>query len=268
MKNKITEKVQTPIKQLNSIIKSGAIDSAKFDMNVLMQMGMFVLRDCFKTSVIEEYYEEYKKYKNSPEFERTKLHLTEVKISDNNLMRQILKHPEFKKVVGRFFMGNVGLYNFRVVKKDLEDVAPVFLHQDIGYHIGSFDRYSLFIPLSLCNEGNGGLKLYPATHKFGYLGDVGEINDFLPAEYPRLIPETFPGDCIIMHSALWHSSGPNVTGTERIYLDIIIQDANEPSTKEVIIGAKESSWSLHLTNEEIFKNSRSQKLKALYKKVN
>ena len=98
MKNKIIKKVQAPIKQLNSIIESGSIDSAKFDMNMLMQMGMFVLRDCFKTSVIEEYYEEYKKYKNSPEFERTKLHLTEVKISDNNLMRQSdARMPIFKE---------------------------------------------------------------------------------------------------------------------------------------------------------------------------
>ncbi len=260
-------KFKAPIKFMNEAIKTGVLDAGELNMEILENFGMHILRKAIDVKTIEGYYHEYKSYQNSGYFNRTNFHLTEVRVEDGNPLREILKNDELLKLIKKFFLGNVGLYNFRIVKKDAEDVSPVFLHQDVGYHQGGFERYSLFIPLTRCWVENGGLKLYPGTHKFGYLGDVGEIRDFLPTDYPRLTPELFPGDILFMHSALWHSSGQNLSGEERIYLDVHIQDANEPSSSEVLTGESDGQWILDLSHDEIFSNSRSQKLKALYQKT-
>lgn len=260
-------KLQAPIRFMNEAINSGILDASELKMDALENFGMYVLRRAIDIKTIERYYLEYKNYQNSDHFNRTNFHLTEVGVGDQNPLREILRNDQLLKLFAKFFLGNVGLYNFRIVKKDSEDFSPVFLHQDIGYHKGGFERYSLFIPLTRCWVGNGGLKLYPGTHKFGYLGDVGEIRDFLPADYPRLTPDLFPGDILFMHSALWHSSGENLSREERVYLDVHIQDANEPSNAEVLSGKSERQWVLNLSHDEIFSNSRSQKLKELYQKI-
>lgn len=257
-------KINIPLDYLNKQIASGVHDQSIIEMSVLEDLGVFILRGALDPQMVETYYDQYKSYQKSPEFDRTKFHLTEVKVGEENPLRSILGQSSLINHLKNFFNGNVGLYNFRVVKKDSEDIAPVFLHQDVGYHVGGFERYSVFIPLTKCGTDNGGLKLYPGTHKFGYLGDVGEIKDFLPSDFPRLVPELTPGDLLFMHSALWHSSGPNISKSERVYLDIHIQDANEPSTFEVLTGKKNSEWILNLSHDEIFANSRTQKLRVFY----
>lgn len=257
-------KFNAPIARLNQIVDSGLHDSPSIDYSILDELGVYILRNIFPVEKIDCYYQSYLDYKNQPNFDRTKFHLTEVKISSDNKLKQILQESEFLNIVKNFFSGNVGLYNFRIVKKDVDDTSSVFLHQDVGYHIGGFDRYSLFVPLTACGLNNGGLKLYPGTHKFGYLGDVGEIKDFLPESYPRIVPEVYPGDVIIMHSSVWHSSGENKTKLDRVYFDIHIQAADEPSTRDVLVGAKTSKWILNMEHDEIFSSSRTQKLKAFY----
>ena len=257
-------KFNAPITRLNQIIDAGLHDSKNLDSSILGELGVYVLRSAFPVEKIARYYQHYLNYKKAPNFDRTKFHLTEVKISSDNELKKILQENEFINFIQKFFSGNVGLYNFRVVKKDGDDTSSVFLHQDVGYHIGSFERYSLFVPLTTCGLSNGGLKLYPGTHKLGYLGDAGEIKDFLPESYPRLIPDVIPGDVIIMHSAVWHSSGENKARLDRVYLDIHIQAADEPSTKEILVGSKKSEWVLNMDHDEIFSSSRTQKLKALY----
>lgn len=257
-------KFNAPIDKLNEIIFSGLHDSKNLNLSVLDDLGMYVLRNVFPVEKINDYYKCYLSYKNSPDFDRTKFHLTEVKVSGNNELRKILKENELLNIVSKFFSGNVGLYNFRIVKKDGDDTSGVFLHQDVGYHVGSFNRFSLFVPLTHCGLSNGGLKLYPGTHKLGYLGDAGEIKDFLPVSYPRIVPDVMPGDLIIMHSALWHSSGENKAKSDRVYFDIHIQAAEEPSTREVLVGVKNSEWVLNMNPDEIFSSSRTQKLKAFY----
>ncbi len=257
-------KFNGPIAKLNETIDSGLHDSQNINLSVLDDLGMCIVRNAFPVEKINHYYNHYLGYKKAPNFDRTKFHLTEVKVSGDNELRKILKENEFLNIVTKFFYGNVGLYNFRIVKKDVADTSSVFLHQDVGYHIGCFDRFSLFVPLTPCGLSNGGLKLYPGTHKLGYLGDAGEIKDFLPESYPRIVPDVMPGDLIIMHSALWHSSGENNAKSDRVYFDIHIQAADEPSTKEVLVGVKNSEWVLNMDPDEIFSSSRTQKLKAFY----
>jgi hypothetical protein len=70
-----------------------------------------------------------------------------------------------------------------------------------------------------------------------------------------------------MHSAAWHESPPNTDLTDRVYLEVHIQDANDPSTKNVICGERTSEWSNLLTVDAIFVNSRTQRLKNLYQQI-
>jgi hypothetical protein len=217
--------------------------------------------------VCARYKEEYDRYKASDVFDRTPFHLTEVRFELSHPLAAILREPALLQLAGQFFGGDVGLYNIRIVKKDTTDLAPVFLHQDIGYQHGSMERYSLFIPLTTCDASNGGLTFYPGTHRFGYLGDAGGLRDVAPETLRRPTPAVEPGDVVVMDSCLWHGSGPNVTGAERVYYDLHINPANDTATRHVVCGSGHSDWALSYDHDFLFDNSRTQRLRALYREV-
>lgn len=142
------------------------------------------------------------------------------------------------------------LYNFRLVVKDKSSFNAVFLHQDVGYHIGTMPKLSAFVALSEVTPGNGGMTFWLGTHKYGYLGDVGEIDrKHIPQGCVSICPILAPGDIVLMHSALWHESGPKLTAPDRIMADIIYQRADDPART--------------LPREGIFVRSRSSRLKQL-----
>lgn len=259
--------IKMPISRLNLLIKKQTYVGASINFDVLNELGFFIVRGVLPIQMVAKYKTEYDNYKISKEFDRTPFHLTEVKVNLEHPMAEIIREPSFIKIVQEFFGGNVGLFNIRIVKKDLTDVKPVFLHQDVGYQHGSFSRYSIFIPLTDCNRSNGGLSFIPGTHKFGYLGDAGELNDVAPAELIRPTPAVSPGDLIVMNSALWHMSGANETQAERVYYDIHINHAEDTATKYKICGVRESEWALNYDQNFLFKTSRTQRLRALYNQL-
>ena len=259
--------IQMPVERLNALLEAQRHVGPSIDPNVLKDLGFFILRGALPVEVCTRYKAEYDRYKASQEFDRTPFHLTEVKVDLKHPMADMLKEPSFVKVAEQFFGGDVGLFNIRIVKKDSTDVAPVFLHQDIGYQHGSFNRYSLFVPLTECNQANGGLTFFPGTHKFGYLGDAGGLHDVVPADLIRPTPSVVPGDVIVMDSALWHRSGPNETQAERVYYDIHINHADDTATKYTICGSRENAWAISYDQDFLFENSRTQRLRALYKQI-
>ncbi|HWK61606.1 MAG TPA: phytanoyl-CoA dioxygenase family protein [Eoetvoesiella sp.] len=256
--------IKMPLAKLNKLIREETFSSEEINEEILDELGFFVLRNFFSEQLVGKYKKYYDDYKVSPEFDRTPYHLTEVKFSLENPLAGMLFENEFKELVARFFDGNVGLYNIRIVKKDHDDKSPVFLHQDIGYQYGSFNRYSVFIPLTECNNDNGGLIFIPGSHKFGYLGDVGEINDILPKDLARAAPKIFPSDLVVMNSCLWHMSGQNHTGKERVYYDIHINHAADPASKLVILGEANREYELNYDRDFVFKSSRTQRLQKFY----
>jgi hypothetical protein len=261
------KKLSAPINTIKNFITQEKYIGKSIDFDVLNVLGVFILKNVFSKSTIDSYRDMYFNDKNL--LNRTPFHLTEMTFDSKHLFNNFLSEEAFIHIVSNFFNGNVGCYSIRIIKKDSIDTKPVFLHQDVGYHIGGFDRYSFFVPLTTCTPNNGGLILYPGTHNFGYLGDVGEINrDILPNEYPKIMSNTQPSDLIVMHSAVWHESPANNDLTDRVYIDIHIQDANETSSKNIICGERTSEWSNQLSGDEIFINSRTQRLKSLYQQVN
>jgi hypothetical protein len=177
-----------------------------------------------------------------------------VDVSPESACRELSQVSRLRNVVADCLGATDRVYNVRFVVKDKHAKDAVFLHQDAGYHIGSLPKLSAFVALSSVIPENGGLRFWLGTHKYGYLGDVGEINPAcVKTKHHVVCPALAPGDAVLMHSALWHDSGPNVCGVDRVLIDIIYQRADDP--------AKD------LPREGLFLRSRSSRLKELQAEV-
>jgi len=183
---------------------------------------------------------------------------------------ELRKHSRLLDLLEPVFGKNIGLYQKRFVMKDENASHPVMLHQDSGYHVGTFEKASMFLALNPVNETNGGMFFYPGSHQFGYLGDAGGINaDILPSNWPVVTPTLEPGDFVLMKSLTWHGSGPYISGDERVMTDFIYQNASDPSTREVVRG--DSGWQGSFLTErrsEIFTACRSSKLRQIKNVLN
>ena len=158
-----------------NLYKKKFIDK-KINHKTLNELGFFILNGAFKSSTINQYKSKLLKNLEKKKIKKTKNHLVEVNIDKIDYFENIFKNKQLKKIVKNFYGGNVGSDFFRIVRKNRKNTSPVFCHQDTGYQFGSFNRYSIFISLTDNNHLNGGLVLYPSTHKFGYLGDTGQIS--------------------------------------------------------------------------------------------
>ena len=163
------------------------------------------------------------------------------------------------------FGDSIGLFHKRFVVKDASSKGAVILHQDSGYHVGSFEKASMFMALKPVSEANGAMYLFPGTYRFGYLGDAGAINkEVLPENWPVVTPSLAPGDFMLMNSLTWHGSVPFVKGDERVMTDFIYQPASDPSTIETVSG--EDGWNgsfLTESRDDIFLQCRSSKLREI-----
>ena len=266
-KKKFLSKVSSYLKKNNHI-------APKIDHKILAELGFFIVKNAFKKETMKKYRSKYLVNLSKKKINKTKTHPVEVQIDQLSFFKNFLKEIQLKKILKNFYKGNVGLDFFRIVKKDKINSVPVFCHQDAGYQFGSLDRYSVFTSLTNNNSLNGGMAVYPSTHKFGYLGDAGGISRKITKNFIKICPDLEIGDVLIMHSSLWHESGKNFNKTDRVYLETHIQDANEPTTKFVIIGKNKNKIELPFDKSKIFSNSRVQrvvhwknKVKQLEKKI-
>jgi hypothetical protein len=260
-------KISAPIDDLLAFVNEKKYSGEVLDHEALKFSGIFILRKALPKHLIEKYSRAYFQGLGSIGLRRTPFHLTQVEIQPDHPLTKIVYEPEFLAIAATFFNGNVGNDFIRIVKKDDTDTLPVFLHQDTCYQIGGFERYSLFIALTDCNQGNGGLRGYPGTHNFGYLGDAGEIADLLPEGYPVICTDLKAGDLFIMHSAIWHESFENISRSNRVYLEVHLQSADEPTTNRVICGQRNSEWRFEVSESDIFVSSRKTKLTNLYAEI-
>ena len=226
-----------------------------------------MVKNAFPLDTVEKYRLKFLKFLEKKKLNKTKQHPVEVKIDKIKYFQKIYKDKNLKKISKGFFKGRVGSDFYRIVKKDVSNSSRVFCHQDTGYQIGGFDRYSIFLCLTNNNHLNGGMVLYPSTHKFGYLGDAGEISKNITKKYLKICPDLKAGDALVMHSALWHESDKNIIKTNRIYLEIHIQSIDEPSTKYNILGARNKIFKPLFQKNNIFSNSRVSRIINFKKKI-
>jgi len=247
-------KVELPLLEIKETVEQKKFIGSNIDFQVLDLMGLFLVKNVFSDALVKTYRDLYFD-SNQDGLRRTEGHITEVRISPNHPLRRIYQEKEFLKLVEIFFDGNVGSDFVRILKKDEKDFKPVFLHQDLCYQLGGFLKYSIFIPLTRCNQENGSLIFYPATHHFGYLGDSGEIKEsLLPKDFPKIVSDIDVGDALIMHSALWHKSPENKNKTPRVYLEVHIQPNDDPTTRTIVCGERKSKWLFNVLPNDVFTN--------------
>jgi len=258
--------VETLIDDINSAIPG--MDAKTIDPEVFSRTGIAIVRSALDATKLEKWQALWDNHRQEVlglkrEIEN-KNNPVEVKQLPDELY-ELSREPDLLDLLEPVFGTNIGLYQKRFVVKDSSSVNPVILHQDSGYHVGTFDKASLFLALKPVSEENGGMYLYPGTHRFGYLGDAGSINpDILPASWPVVTPELEPGDFMLMKSLTWHGSGPFKSGDERVMTDFIYQSASDPSTRELVRG--ESGWAgsfLTEKRQDIFSACRSSKLRQI-----
>jgi ectoine hydroxylase-related dioxygenase (phytanoyl-CoA dioxygenase family) len=248
------------------------IESTEFDKEVYDATGLFVVRKAIPLDKVKEWKEEWDRF-----YEKSLANGRNVNVNNPVDLKEelpenlanIYKNKTLLDTAELVFGKNVALLNHRFVIKDKFSPGEIFLHHDYCYHIGMPNKASFFVPLSYAGKKNGGLTFYLGTHKYGYLGDAGEIDpDQFNDQWPQYTPELQPGDFIIMNSVLWHKSGVNEAGIDRIVADIIYQPANDPSGKELVRGEWQTDVFIQHSNLiNYFKTSRVKKIRALTEKV-
>jgi ectoine hydroxylase-related dioxygenase (phytanoyl-CoA dioxygenase family) len=255
---------------INSLIDK--IDSTEFNKDIFDKTGLFIIRNAIPEKLIKEWRAEWDDFysKNLAAGRNVNVNNpVDLKEQLPEKLALIYKNDIILDFAEQVFGKNVALLNHRFVIKDKFSPGEIFLHHDYCYHIGLPAKASFFVPLSYAGKKNGGLTFYLGTHKYGYLGDAGEIDpDQFKEVWPQVTPELQPGDLTIMNSLLWHKSGINEAGIDRIVADIIYQPANDPSGKELVRGEWQTDVFIQHSNLiNYFKNSRVKKIKALLEKV-
>ncbi|HLJ12843.1 MAG TPA: phytanoyl-CoA dioxygenase family protein [Planctomycetaceae bacterium] len=244
---------------------------AVFDKHVFAEVGLFVVTGAFRPSTIEPWLRAWSAFAQSSLSARRVNAFNPVALNEEppDELKAICRNKTLLDIAEQIFGPNIALYNFRLVVKDQYSRGPVFRHQDIPYHTGHMNRASFFVPLSKANRQNGGMTYFPGTHKFGYLGDAGELlDDILPGEWPSLTPDLVPGDLAIMDSALWHESGSFIEGEDRVLVDIHLQPASDPSSEEVLRGEFCGEYRIPpALRGKVFKRSRVTRLVELQAEV-
>lgn len=257
------------------LIKSliGEAQSTKFDKNIFEKTGVFVIRNGLPKELINEWREEWDRFYKENLAKSRNVNVNnpvDLKETLPDKLATIYKNEILLNFVQEVFGENIALYNRRFVIKDKFSPGEVFLHQDFCYHLGMPFKASFFVALSYAGKKNGGMTFYPGTHKYGYLGDAGAINpDSFKETWQEFTPELEPGDFAIMNSLLWHTSGPNEAGIDRILADIIYQPANDPSSKELLRGEWQTDIFINreINAKEFFKWSRVSKIIDLSEKI-
>lgn len=175
--------------------------------------------------------------------------------------------PALLDIVEQVFGPDIALYNHRFVVKDKAAKDAVFLHQDTGYHVGWPQKASLFVALSEMDTSNGGMRFYKGSHRYGYLGDAGEISRDMTVADDWYAPFLQPGDAVLMHSATWHASFTHISGPNRVLADIIYQPASDPSGIKLLRGKWQCEPQPWLREGGIFKRSRTSRIKELEAKA-
>ena len=263
------------------------MDSIHFSHEIFKSCGLFVVRSAFERVEVSAWQKTWTEFYNSSLIDRQVNQFNPVELLDEppRELMDIAKHERILDIMEKIHGPNIGLFRTRFMIKDRYSLNHrVPLHDDFSYQIGWPNKASVFLALTPANEKNGCMRFYPGTHKFGYLGDAGEINkEILGENWPSVAPALDPGDFVIMNSSTWHESGPYKSGPDRVMTDFIYQSAEDFSTKEIVRG--DSVVSKNFMNSEsdgkaikpdkrtikitdnFFIQSRTSKLKELHQKI-
>lgn len=246
------------------------VSSERFDPAIYARTGFFIVRNAIAPALMQEWQAEWDAfYAAELSSGRDVNQANPVSLTEAlpGKLASMYHEPVFIETLKQVFGEHIALYNHRFVIKDAYSPGKVFLHQDACYHLGNLNKCSLFVPLSVADENNGGMSFYAGSHQMGFLGDAGEINpDSFDIRWPKVTPALRPGDFVIMNSATWHESGPNRNGVNRILADMIMQPADDPTGKELLSGEWQTDFFYsplncirYFANSRVLKNIKYEK---------
>ncbi len=130
--------------------------------------------------------------------------------------------------VGACLGGEAAFFHAKLMQKEARSGGAWEWHQDYGYWYDdgflSADMASCYVALDPATRENGCLMVMPETHRYGRLRHVavGEQTgadmarvEALQSRHETVYVELDPGDAVIFHSNLLHSSNPNLSQTSR-----------------------------------------------------
>lgn len=246
-------------------------DSEAFDPEIYRETGFFVVRNVIPREKIEIWQNEWSRfYQEKLESGRLVNKFNPVRVHEDTPqgLSDVHECPEILDVLQKLYP-DLALFKQRIVIKDKNSRKPVFPHNDFCYDYGWPEKTTVFIPLSVSNEENGGISFYPGTHHFGYMGDAGEVNlDMISAEWPLICPSLNPGDIALCHTCTWHCSPEHVGGPDRILVQVTFQPADDPSSIKLLRGNWRTRYRLSdLPREKFFVRSRSSRLRELQAQI-
>lgn len=131
-------------------------------------------------------------------------------------------------LVGNCLGGAACFFHAKLMQKEAHSGGAWEWHQDYGYWYDdgflTDDMASCYVALDPAVRENGCLMVMPGTHKYGRIrhGTVGEQVGAekdrvaaLQARHDTVYVELEPGDAVIFHSNLLHSSNPNLSDQSR-----------------------------------------------------
>ena len=163
-------------------------------------------------------------------------------------------------------LGSIG---GKLLIKDHRFDGNIFLHQDSCYQVGK-DNTTIFFTLTDCHFGpaaDASIRCLLNTHKFGHLGDAGEINrDLLPEDWPEVCFAKPKHHFMLMDPHTWHySNSAKLTDQVRAIYTLTVN--NIPETWTRALGDFTPLPHTVLNPSAIFKRSRSSRLKEMQAKI-
>lgn len=139
---------------------------------------------------------------------------------------------------------NILLHHTKAHDKPPGKGAPYLMHQD--YHYFPFKKHSMvaaFLCLDQSDPSNGGLCVYPGSHKNGPLEDVGHKGDGIDHIYHYQDPKKYPlekatpivcepGDIVVFSYLLLHGSYKNTSDRHRRMFLIQLMSAEDEPVEE------------------------------------
>lgn len=246
-------------------------DSEELSPDIYRETGFFVVRRVIPEDQIQEWQNEWNRfYKEELVNGRDIDPYNPVNVHEKlpRVLAEVHKCPELLDVMQSLYP-DLALFMQRFVIKDHNSRAPVFVHNDFSYDYGWPEKTTVFIPLSVSNDENGGVSFYPGTHHFGYLGDVGELNtEIIGPGWPLVCPTLQPGDVALCHTCTWHCSPSHVNGPDRILVQATFQPASDPSSTALLRGEWKTRYRLSgLPRDKFFRRCRASRLRELQAQV-
>lgn len=161
---------------------------------------------------------------------------------DNKKIRKVNRlhvKPELSNHISRlcseiFGWSSTEIHRLTGFFKPPNDLRSLGWHQDASpdWHSTYCNSKVLWFSLRDCDQGSGGLRIFPGSHRFGQIGDGNHLtNDELSLLTTKITPVDLiatVGDLIVFDPHLVHSSAGNESPVGRWAINALVSELKSP----------------------------------------